>query len=546
MKKGLKVFSAITVIVSMALTAACSQNKSDNTSNSNTDKPLQTATNNATSTPPETKNAKKQKISMMSFTYGNPPAKDGKGLQALNEKLNIDYDATIVPYANYQEKLATTVAGGGLADLTVIEEYLAGANLYKWAKQGAFLTLNDYIDKYPSLKLVPKDIWNSVTVDGKIFAIPNYYPQLPEFDFIIRKDWLDNLNLQVPTSYEELKKVAIAFTKDDPDKNTKNDTYGMAMSEYGHPYYANGAYWDATAWYHKDSQGNLIPGVIGPGRKEYVQFVSDLYKQGAVTKDFGAIKNFADVQKDFYSGKAGIYVGGMRGLNAKNAEALLTIDPKATFVGIPPFKAPDGSQGKTVQKGFYTVTVLNAKLKDDTDKIDRILQLNEMGREFFPIDQRNPQNAKLDFLWGGLNEGYTMTDTGSVKLAPAEQGKSPANYLPYPSQWAPSVLDNGYSKTQTVKQYTDYVLDLEKIFKSYKGYVNPINFAASDSYLTKGDELMYWALGEQVKMMMGRESIDNWDKMVQTYMEKGGAQIIKEVNESLKGKDLSNLFKDMK
>jgi putative aldouronate transport system substrate-binding protein len=57
---------------------------------------------------------------------------------------------------------------------------------------------------------------------------------------------------------------------------------------------------------------------------------------------------------------------------------------------------------------------------------------------------------------------------------------------------------------------------------------------------------MNWALNEQVKMIMGTESIANWDKMVQGYLDKGGAQIIKEVNESLKGRDLSSLLKDMK
>lgn len=35
----------------------------------------------------------------------------------------------------------------------------------------------------------------------------------------IRQDWLDNLNLEIPTTMEELKAVAKAFTEQDPDGN---------------------------------------------------------------------------------------------------------------------------------------------------------------------------------------------------------------------------------------------------------------------------------------------------------------------------------------
>ena len=80
-------------------------------------------------------------------------------------------------------------------------------------KQGAFLPLNEYIDDYPTLKMVPKEVWNAVTVDGKIYAIPKYYPKNYLPTPIIRKDWLDKLGLEMPANYEELKEVAVAFAR---------------------------------------------------------------------------------------------------------------------------------------------------------------------------------------------------------------------------------------------------------------------------------------------------------------------------------------------
>ena len=42
--------------------------------------------------------------------------------------------------------------------------------------------------------------------------------------------------------------------------------------------------------------------------------LSELYKQGAMTKDY-AILNWGDTNKEFYSGKAGIFIGTPRGMS---------------------------------------------------------------------------------------------------------------------------------------------------------------------------------------------------------------------------------------
>ena len=46
---------------------------------------------------------------------------------------------------------------------------------------------------------------------------------------LIRKDWLDKLGLQPPKTWDDLAKVAQAFTTQDPDGDGKADTYGLAV-----------------------------------------------------------------------------------------------------------------------------------------------------------------------------------------------------------------------------------------------------------------------------------------------------------------------------
>jgi putative aldouronate transport system substrate-binding protein len=130
-----------------------------------------------------------------------------------------------------------------------------------------------------------------------------------------------------------------------------------------------------------------------------------------------------------------------------------------------------------------------------------------------------------------------------VVSTPVEEGKAPGYYYPDPNMWAPSVMANKYSAGYPLPILKNLVQEMESNFLKYKQYINPINQARSETLLIKGDELKNEIYGEQVKIIMGQRPISDWDAIVSAYLEKGGAQIIQEVNESLKDKNLTDLFK---
>lgn len=105
-----------------------------------------------------------------------------------------------------------------------------------YAQTGVIADITELYEKYASDELkeyVGVDggqSMNALTLDGKIYGLPmmgNGYDEVPVM--FIRQDWLDNLGLKMPTTIEELKEVARAFTEDDPDGNGQNDTYGLAV-----------------------------------------------------------------------------------------------------------------------------------------------------------------------------------------------------------------------------------------------------------------------------------------------------------------------------
>lgn len=477
--------------------------------------------------------SEKYTITGMTFRFGDPPPAKSPGLDLINEKFNVEYKPEIIPQGDYAEKSSAIVASGSMPDL--IGFTANDFRFYQWAGEGAFLPLDDYLDHYETLGGIPKHIYDAFKVNGKIYGIPRYSQPFP-LTPIIRKDWLDNLGLQVPTNYDELKEVAIAFTKDDPDKNGKKDTYGLAVGENINPNFNLGAYWDFNSWYHQNNDGDYIPGIISEGRKDLVSFFADLYKEGAMTKDF-AVLNWEDTNGEFYSGKAGIFVGGVSGMSEAYLEGLLAIDPEAELVALPPFKAPDGSIGFTMGSGNSGILALNAKLADDEGKIYRALEMVDYGKKFFPRDQRNPQNEDFDWMWGKEGVGYNMENNSPVRVPTfSSDGLAPSTYFLDNREHVPADATLRYADDYSLDAMKNLVNSLQDMFESNKMFVNLVNGVISKTDQEKGTDLMQFLMNEQAKMIAGQRPVSDWDKLVDEYLKRGGEAIIKEMNEGIKAK----------
>ncbi|MCH1624473.1 extracellular solute-binding protein [Ferdinandcohnia quinoae] len=475
----------------------------------------------------------KYTITGMTFRFGDPPPLKSPGLDMINERFNIDYKPEIIPQGDYTEKSSAIVAGGSMPDLVGFQA--GDSRFYQWAEEGAFLPLDDYLKHYKTLGGIPDSIYNAFKVNGHIYGIPRYtnpYPLTP----IVRKDWLENLGLELPTNYEELKEIAIAFTNDDPDQNGEKDTYGVAIGENINPNFNMGAYWDFNSWYHQNDEGQYIPGIISEGRKELVQFFADLYAANAMTKDF-AVLNWADTNGEFYSGKAGIFIGGVSGMSEDYMSGLLDIDPEAEFVAIPPFEAPDGSVGFTRGSGNSGILALNAKLADDPGKIYRALELVDFGKTYFAKEERNPDNADFDWMWGKEGVGYNMEDGSPVYVSNfSSDGLSPSTYFLDNREHVPSDAAIKYADDYSLPAMKALVDSLQQMFESNKMYVDPANGVISQVNQEKGTDLTQFVMNEQAKMIAGQRSVSDWDQLVEEYLQRGGADLIKEMNEGIKEK----------
>lgn len=144
----------------------------------------------------------------------------------IEQKTNIRFENVISQSnSNETEAFNLMLSSGNLADVI---GYVSVADMEKLGRDGGLIPLNDLIDEYaPHIKALmeedPRFKQFATSTDGNIYFIPkNQTVKSCEY-WWIRKDWLDKLGLEVPTTIDELYEVLTAFRNEDPNGNGLKD-----------------------------------------------------------------------------------------------------------------------------------------------------------------------------------------------------------------------------------------------------------------------------------------------------------------------------------
>lgn len=155
------------------------------------------------------------------------------------------------------------------------------------------------LDKYPALRKLS-------TVDGKLYTTGKMSNVQPNHTIVIRKDWLDKLGLEIPTTPEELLAVAEAFTHDDPDGNGIDDTYGISMT-------TDTQRWLSHMWgFPNPEKYAMVDGeltYVWDRIESWLDYSKQFVDKKLVNPDFMTMKGDDD-KADFLNGKVGIYASG--------------------------------------------------------------------------------------------------------------------------------------------------------------------------------------------------------------------------------------------
>jgi len=321
---------SLLLVLAMALTA-CGNSNSTTTS---------TSSESAENTGTEAKetdagNGEAFKITMMQELYSDaaPDYANNAWFAYLQEELNVELSINFVPTSTYVDKITTYIASNTLPMVfTARSDVLQNNNLIMSMESDGFWTLDDYLADYPNLyEFVGAQTWENSKINGKNYGIPRLRI-LARNGAIIRQDWLDNLELDMPETFDELYEVLRAFTEDDPDGNGVDDTYGLTTAyEVAANRSWNGiqtlavAFGAPNGWVYAD--GEMVPDY---GTEEYLtalQYLRKIYENGYMNLDFGEIT--ANTRYEYFQqGSYGMVFGVIDDANNQQ-ENLVQVVPDA-------------------------------------------------------------------------------------------------------------------------------------------------------------------------------------------------------------------------
>ena len=143
-------------------------------------------------------------------------------LPTVEKYTNVHLQVDWRPDSDWNTQIATALAGGvdNLPYLIRPGSYGVAA----LANEGAIVPLDDYLDLIPNIVAAVGEErfadWKAA--DGHFYTIPTLVNVPGSQSTAVRKDWLDKLNMDVPTTWEEWK--AYWYGVRDNDMNGNGDT----------------------------------------------------------------------------------------------------------------------------------------------------------------------------------------------------------------------------------------------------------------------------------------------------------------------------------
>ena len=278
MKKILSVSLAILLLVTSLV--GCSK-KADNTGA--TTSPTKAAVADSSTGSDAQPSGEKTKLTALVVT--SSLTKDVNTLQFLKtiaDAANVTIEWTQVK-SGWEDKKSAMLSSGDIPDL-IIGGWAINDNDFV-TYTGLFEPLNNHIgENTPNIQKMFSDMPELKTMstmpDGNIYGLPKYQRFWPRSGNhqLINKQWLDKLGLSVPTNWDELYNVLVAFKTEDPNGNGIADEVPMD-------------------WAPTTGSFNAINLIAGYGITANFLNGSGYYVDNGVVKNYYIDDHFKDVMK---------------------------------------------------------------------------------------------------------------------------------------------------------------------------------------------------------------------------------------------------------
>lgn len=259
-------------------------------------------------------------------------------------------------------------ASGELPDLIYYSGYTGGEQ--KAIKDQIIQPLNDYMEYAPDLQAVmdSNELYkkSNITMDGDIIGFPfirgDDYLRTSA-GLIIRQDWLDELNMEVPQTPDELYEVLKAF-KEQKGATAPFSAANFWLRDVGIGQGAITSPFGLVKGGFYQIDGKVHWGYAEKEYKDLLAFLNKLYTEGLLDPNFQSVDDNT-VRANVMNGDSGVTFGAVGGYIG-NMIQTMEGDPTFDLTGFGPLVANRGDRSMSTQydaalKGIYVVVTPQCK-----------------------------------------------------------------------------------------------------------------------------------------------------------------------------------------
>lgn len=467
----------------------------------------------------------------------------------LRDMLNIQNKNIFEASGNlYKSMVSMAVTDNELPDIMIVQDL---NTLKELARKDMIEDLTQVYDTCASYKIQQiyesygKGLLDSVTIDGKLMAIPGTNIRNGPNFLWLRKDWMDKLGLEAPKSLEDAAEIIRRFVEEDPGENGSGQTVGLVFDadtigdgDQSYQLDIIFSYFGAhPGKWIENKDGGVRYGSVGKEAKEGLAYLQKLYRENIMDQQF-LVRTSANIDKLIMNGKCGSFFGPWWAPN----NPLMNAYQKDSSADWQPYLIPTEKDGSitcciqddsdkyiVVRKGYehpeIAIKIINVlfdytryvDMNDEDIKNYYAINVDPTARplavnvDFSDALARTTENVKAAL--DGKKDKETLI---TIERSYYDICKSYLEHIdnPSPEEWA---------------AYTSRITTVDLLSSVKINYIDTINRGETYTMQKEGWNLDLLEKNAYLKIISGEADIDYFDTFAEEWRKQGGDKIEKEL-----------------
>lgn len=315
MRKSSRIMSVLLAAAMVAVSAAGCTSTTTTSSSGTESSSSSTAAEGSSSAEGGEATQLSGKVTVEVFDRGNTGGSDPTNnfwtqwiQENVKNDLGLDIEFVSVPRSEEIPKLNVLMASNSAPDISYT---YTSSVVYNFQKNGGLADLSSALENYGQdlVEYLGEEVLSYGQFDGVQAAIPAKRISRAKYATYIRKDWVDALGMEMPTTKEEFHEILKAFKEKDPGGVGDNLVPYEAWSDVT---WAFGQIMDSFIDYSADDKELAMnyPGEIPitlPGYKDGMKWINQLYNEGLIDPQFPLYKDNVTPDANASAGFVGAY-----------------------------------------------------------------------------------------------------------------------------------------------------------------------------------------------------------------------------------------------